>query len=369
MGLACRTFFSTVAIRLFELIWPRDVVFTVAFYLTRFDHMMMFLRQFHVISLDIGRGFYLNRPMYLQHLRIWFAGCIDQFPLKLFLRSCSMVRSCFRHAWHSCRLCSFLIFKVAEQTGEGMEARQRVLKGWRKRWEAQRWQRLLCKFEELRRQRLLERLDNLREKLRAEKEYEDGQCATHKKRSQAVTIKAAVGLLGNPRYNDVRVKSSSRCSLSCTFCRANLTTQIQNRSETLSFWTFLFEIELWLQTTQIQSCSERNSFLWFLCEIELWLQSHPHFSNPIFQRAANATVVYDFYVKSSSRLRQIPPATDTSCDKSGAKRDACRQGITTAGMAFQDFRNSFAVSSMHGKLHAFAALPLPRCESVTHEIC
>ena len=200
-----------------------------------------FYGNFMSFHLTLG-VFFLNRPMYLQHLRIWFAGCIDQFPLKLFLRSCSMVRSCFRHAWHSCRLCSFLIFKVAEQTGEGMEARQRVLKGWRKRWEVQRWQRLLCKFKELRRQRLLERLDELREELRAEKEYEDGQCAathTHtQKRSQAVTIKAAVGVPGNPRYNDVRVKSSSRCSLSCTFCRANLTTQIQNCSENLSFWAF-----------------------------------------------------------------------------------------------------------------------------------
>ena len=269
---------------------------------------------------------------------------------EIVLRSCSMVRSCFRHAWHSCRLCSFLIFKVAEQTGEGMEARQRVLKGWRKRWEVQRWQRLLCKFEELRRQHLLERLDELREELRA-KEYEDGHCATHKKRSQAVTIKAAVGLLGNPRYNDVRVKSSSRCSLSCTFCRANLTTQIQNRSETLSFWTFLFEIELWLQS--------RAHFA---------VRTRPHKS----KAAPNVTVFCDFYVKSSSGyslMHIFPTPSSKRAPNATAKREVRRQGITTARMAFQDFRISFAVSSMRGKLHAFAALPLPRCESVTHEIC
>ena len=59
-----------------------------------------------------------------------------------------------------------------------MKGRQKVVKGWRKRWELQRWHRLLRKFEDLQRQRLLERLDELQQEIwdeiHAEKESEDG---------------------------------------------------------------------------------------------------------------------------------------------------------------------------------------------------
>ena len=54
-----------------------------------------------------------------------------------------------------------------------MQGQKRILKGWRRRWELQRWQRLLCKFEELRWQRMLQRLEEVTEEPQAKQEGEE----------------------------------------------------------------------------------------------------------------------------------------------------------------------------------------------------
>ena len=115
--------------------------------------------------------------------------------------------------------------------------------------------------------------------------------------------------------------------VSCTFCRANSTTQIQNRTESLSF----LGLFLWNRaiatvsctccranpTTQIQRCS--LSLYKFLCEIALSLQSRAHFALRIRPQAApNASFFHDFYVKPSSPyniVRILPTSSSKSAPR------------------------------------------------------
>ena len=130
---------------------------------------------------------------------------------------------------------------------------------------------------------------------------------------------------GAVSFNNVNVKSSSRCSpvdiliqelnhtnpktplkpsvlykhfmwnralatVSCAFCRANSTTQIQSCSKRDIFYHFYVKTSSCYSLMQIlldlifQKHSEHVSFLTLLCEIELSLQSGAHFANLVFQK-------------------------------------------------------------------------------------
>ena len=67
---------------------------------------------------------------------------------------------------------TFAAVSISSKTprNKTMHGQRKVLKGWRKRWELQKWERLLHRLEMLRWQLLLERLDELREKLEDEAE-------------------------------------------------------------------------------------------------------------------------------------------------------------------------------------------------------
>ena len=56
-----------------------------------------------------------------------------------------------------------------------MQGQPKVLKGWRKRWEPQRWQRLLQRLENLRWELLRQKLEELGKEVEGEAEDKKGR--------------------------------------------------------------------------------------------------------------------------------------------------------------------------------------------------